>query len=326
MANGMSRGRPRSRSRSLSRDRLLEANGSDHLMQTFKDHNYPSDDLDGHASADSGGRSEHASKPQTQPISNLPFFPSSSQATINRFFRWMQGPPQPTTCRIAPLFGTLQRRYAAWVSRRRQRIRSALLLLFLFMCPVMYLLFRTSLRVKCTIPDYGEAKRLSCTSRLWPNSTICGIDGVNCRPFHDQKIAFNCPADCASVKIWNPRFIGNEEVNYRPLVIGGSREDGTPIYRGDSFICGSARHAGFISDSGGGSGVISLIGEQSLFPSVNANGISSIGFEPSFPQAFTFIAPSGWPSCGDSRWIVLSVIFISSIVVSILAPDPAPFF
>lgn len=47
--------------------------------------------------------------------------------------------------------------------------------------------------------------------------------------------------------------MGDQEVNYKSLVIGGALEtDPESSYRGDSFICGAALHAGVISNAAGG--------------------------------------------------------------------------
>lgn len=96
-----------------------------------------------------------------------------------------------------------------------------------------------------------------------PNSTICGLDGDRCRPFDNHSFAFSCPADCESTKLLEPYVVGAKEINYRSLVVGGrnSRGPDTSVYRGDSFVCAAALHAGIISNEAGGCGIVSRVGE-----------------------------------------------------------------
>jgi hypothetical protein len=116
-------------------------------------------------------------------------------------------------------------------------------------------------------------------------------------------------------------------------VVGGTA-DGTGadelVYRGDSFICGAAIHAGVLQDAKGGCGVISLIGEKSNYGSVLRNGILSVGFNSSFPLSFDLnrdqnvLASAG--KCRDPRWnlLILSTIFTS--LLSLFTTSPAAFF
>ena len=115
------------------------------------------------------------------------------------------------------------------------------------------------------------------------------------------------------------------------MVVGGSATAaGTdhPIYRGDSFICGAAIHAGIFSNHVGGSGVVSLVGEHNDFPAVDANGISSLNFTPSFPLSFTFLEGSGGNSaqCKDPRWGLVIITVLFTVLVSIFTTSPSAFF
>ena len=169
------------------------------------------------------------------------------------------------------------------------------------------------------------------TSR--PGGNECGIDGNNCRPFDNAIGAFQCPANCAGLQISNPYAVGDQEVVYKPLVIGGSQDDDLgrsstkPIYRADSFICQAAIHAGIVSNDNGGCGVVAFAGKQHSFPVSYRHGIQSIGFDSSFPKSFTFI--SGLSSeCGevDPRWSLLAVTVVFTTVLSIFTSAPAVFF
>lgn len=164
-----------------------------------------------------------------------------------------------------------------------------------------------------------------------PSPQFCGIDGRNCLPFTNSSIAFNCPANCLGAQVLNPRAIGNVSINYRPLVVGATQDATHPSalgYRGDSFICGAAIHAGVISNSVGGCGVISLLGQKTLFPSVESNGIQSIAFDSTFPMAFDFtksdaVSKASSKCRGDPRWalLVLSTVFTGLFGLFTWTPD-----
>lgn len=163
------------------------------------------------------------------------------------------------------------------------------------------------------------------------SSIECGIDGSACRPSHNKTFAFRCPADCQDTKIYSPETVGDIEYNYRNFVVGGSNAietDASPIYRGDSFICGAAIHAGISSNHGGGSGVVSLIGEHNNFRSFDANGISSLNFTPSFPLSFTFLESfSGSVAhCNDPRWVLLVITLLFTVTISLFTTSSSVFF
>lgn len=156
------------------------------------------------------------------------------------------------------------------------------------------------------------------------------MNGSACLPFQDHTFAFRCPADCQRSKTYNPETIGDKEYNYRNIVVGGSgldKNESLPVYRGDSFICGAALHAGIISDYRGGGGVVSLVGEQNNFQSIDANGISSLNFSSSFPLSFTFLRDNAGNThrCYDPRWKLLAITGIFTITVSIFTTSPPAF-
>ena len=142
-------------------------------------------------------------------------------------------------------------------------------------------------------------------------------------------MSFRCPANCKRVEVVNPHAVGDQEVNYKPLVIGGPTDAEETLentfYRGDSFICASAIHAGFVNDGTGGCGVVSLIGEKLNFPSVNRRHISSVGFDSYFPKSFTFL-PGTASKCRDLRWPLLAVSLTFTILLSLFTTSPAVFF
>jgi hypothetical protein len=119
-------------------------------------------------------------------------------------------------------------------------------------------------------------------------------------------------------------------INYRPLVIGGPMDDdadgyGHSVYRGDSFICASAIHSGYLKDLKGGCGVIKLVGERSDYPATKSHGIKSIPFDSYFPQSYTFIKDTS-ATCHDLRWPLLVVSVIFSTILSIFVTSPSVVF
>lgn len=82
---------------------------------------------------------------------------------------------------------------------------------------------------------------LGCTSTWWSANNGCGFDGKLCAPFDNTTFEYRCPAQCDYVILQNPRTVGNEEIAFKPLIVGGGDPDVT--YRGDSFICAAAIQA-----------------------------------------------------------------------------------
>lgn len=157
----------------------------------------------------------------------------------------------------------------------------------------------------------------------------CGLNGDLCRPFDNTAYAFRCPASCSRSSISEPYAVGNTTLEYRNLVIGGAPKGTSDIseaiYRGDSFICPAAIHAGYISDDNGGCGVVRLIGDHSGFPSTNRNKVNSAEFNSRFPLSFQFLAGKA-EKCKDLRWQILGVTLTFSIILSLFVTSPAVFF
>lgn len=122
--------------------------------------------------------------------------------------------------------------------------------------------------------------------------------------------------------------MGDQEIFLEPLVIGGPSTNHTDsplseyVYRGDSFVCQAAIHAGVISDKGG-CGVVALTGTHSNFHSTTLNKITSFPFSPSFPKSFTFV-PNVSSSCViDLRWPLLAVTATFTVLLSLFTTSPA---
>ena len=233
----------------------------------------------------------------------------------------LAGPNPPRIQHIRPFYPGLQQALPNLLKRRFPRRQQQLALLGGVLLTWL-LIFAIFLSSQLPIRD-GEGRHVvnvDCADTLWRPKNECGVDGIDCRPFENTQFSFRCPANCASVKVLNPRAVGPIDVNYRPLVIG----DG--VYRGDSFLCGSALHAGIITDSQGGCGRVSLLGKNQDYASVERHGIESIPFDSYFPLAFTLSSGSSisCPSDPRSPLLVASLFFTS--ILSLFATSPRIFF
>jgi hypothetical protein len=241
---------------------------------------------------------------------------------------WAEGPPNARDHKIKPLFPAIQEAplwlVDKYVPQKKHR-------LWLFMCyAVAWLLaFCLVMRqgLKATeIPGYGTPSDISCGTTYWLSGNQCGTDGNDCRPFSDSGFAFKCPASCGSYQVLNPRAVGTQEIVYSTFVIGGpSDSTNTTFYRGDSFICTAAIHAGVVTDAKGGCGVVSLSGKQSDYVSSTRNGINSIAFDSDFPLSYTF-GEGIQCSSADVRWSLLAVTVTFTAVLSLVTASAPLFF
>lgn len=211
-----------------------------------------------------------------------------------------------------------------------KRKHKILLLAVFYMCWILtfgLVLHRSAFAAD--IPGYGSPVRITCTDRFWNDGNGCGLNGDLCRPFENTSMPFRCPANCKRVQLLNPHAVGDQLVNYRPLVVGGPVDEQSKTshayYRADSFICGAAIHAGFINDASGGCGVVAQIGEKNSYPSVRQMHITSVGFDSYFPRSFSFL-PGTSAKCRDLRWPLLGVSLTFTILLSLFTASPAVFF
>ncbi|KAH6658437.1 hypothetical protein BKA67DRAFT_513436 [Truncatella angustata] len=244
--------------------------------------------------------------------------------------KWSSGPKEPTDYKIKPLFPVVQEAPLVlldkYLPNRRHRIwlfMGYVAIWLLTFCLVM----RQGLKAS-EIESFGTPSDVSCGTTYWVSGNQCGTDGNDCRPFSDGGFAFKCPANCASYKVLNPRAVGDQEVVYTQLIVGGpgsSSNTTNAIYRGDSFICGAGIHAGVISNSKGGCGVVKLIGQQSDFASSTRNGITSTGFTSYFPLSYTF---ENGIECDskDVRWPLLAVSVTFTAVLALFTSSAPVFF
>ncbi len=129
--------------------------------------------------------------------------------------------------------------------------------------------------------------------------------------------------------VLNPHAVGDQEINYHELVIGGPTDSSPlspPVYRGDSFICQAAIHAGVVSDARGGCGVVQLLGERSSYTASTRHGMSSIGFDSVFPKSYTFVTHLSSECIPDLRWPLLAVTVVFTSILSLCTVSPLVFF
>ncbi|KAM5354794.1 hypothetical protein ACJ41O_001440 [Fusarium nematophilum] len=256
---------------------------------------------------------------QLLPIEQFDFEETSDvQRRHLKFLQRLSGPDPARIQTIKPFFPSIQRYPIHLLDRYFATFRSkaTLLVVFLLLWVSAFSipLYAGSHALQDSHDDY--VVNLDCVDSLWRRKNLCGLDGLDCRPFINTSFTFRCPANCAGVQVLNPRAVGPLDVNYRPLVIGNG------AYRADSFICGSAIHAGIVTDSKGGCGRLSRTGEQKAFSSVERNGINSIPFDSNFPASFSFSADSDMTCSEDPRQVLLYISLFFTVVFSLLTTSP----
>jgi hypothetical protein len=117
--------------------------------------------------------------------------------------------------------------------------------------------------------EFGAPVAVDCYSSFWQYKDGCGLDGIACTPFANSTLLFKCPATCGTSATGSAMMYANGTLGFGSLLVVGDNLVG---YRGDSWLCESAIHAGAISGSVGGCGKVSLNGAASAFPSVPSNG------------------------------------------------------
>ncbi|KAH6636815.1 hypothetical protein F5144DRAFT_619977 [Chaetomium tenue] len=189
--------------------------------------------------------------------------PYPVRRVIKATAKWARGPSTPHRYRIEPLFPQVQHAPIVLLDKYLPRKLHRGFAVFGFF-GIWLLTFALVMReglIAAEIPEWGTPTQIGCGSTYWTSGNGCGVDGVDCRPFSDGGYPFRCPANCASYQVLNPRAVGDQEIIYQPLVIGGPAEPSntTAVYRGDSHICGSAIHAGVISNTDARQGTVSRV-------------------------------------------------------------------
>ncbi|RYN31207.1 hypothetical protein AA0114_g12204 [Alternaria tenuissima] len=288
----------------------------------------PADPADVPANSETSGEEYYS--PQEPYYANK-YIPPRLQRIWNNVVVWVKGPQPPRPWKIHPFFPKIQtapiQLLNNYFPERRQKI--ALLVFFYFCWLLTFGLVLHRSAFAADIPGYGSPVRIRCTDRFWSDGNGCGLNGDLCRPFENSTMPFRCPANCRREQLLNPHAVGDKNVNYRQLVIGGPTDEEETLentyYRADSFICGAAIHAGFINDASGGCGVVAQVGEKTEYPSVNRRHIKSIGFDSYFPRSFSFLSGTQ-AKCRDLRWPLLGVSLTFTILLSLFTTSPSVFF
>lgn len=242
---------------------------------------------------------------------------------------WAKGPPNPAPFHIRPIFPAAQHLPIVlldkYLPRRKQR--ALLLAGFLFVWLLTFALVKRQESSLTELKPWGKPQDIGCGNYFWGKNNQCDLNGNRCRPFQGTEFAFRCPANCASYQLSEPRAVGDQQVNYRPLIIGGPSDDADHFgaYRADSVICGAAIHAGVISNAEGGCGVVKVVGRRENYNSTFRNGIESIGFDSYFPMSYLF-EESVQCKAKDMRWPLLVVSVVFTTVFSLFTTSPALFF
>ena len=244
---------------------------------------------------------------------------------------WTKGPDPPQIQKIRPFLPEIQEAPAKFIDRVLPRTSHKLVLLaFFHLCWILtFTLVLHRSASAGNIKGYGAPNPIWCGANFWSSGNGCSLSGNGCRPFQGTYFGFRCAANCRSTMVLNPHAVGDQEINYRQLVIGGPQDDSPSnqgIYRADSFICQAAIHAGVIDNQKGGCGVVRLVGEQTEYHESRQNGISSIGFNSTFPKSYEFVTGLSSDCVKDLRWPLLSVTLIFTILLSICTVSPPVFF
>ncbi|KAF9462080.1 hypothetical protein BDZ94DRAFT_1261903 [Collybia nuda] len=253
-----------------------------------------------------------------------------STMKIGRIFSYLRGPrpkidlPEPMPwldINIRTRWGQFTLPLESLSSRLTRLFASPSLLVILGVTYIIGLAFFS--RAQSFITPASSS--IGCTATYWLPNDGCGLDGGLCLPFIDSLFEFRCPAQCKSVILQNPRTVGDQQVVFTPLVVGGG--DANRTYRGDSFICAAALQAGLISNNRGGCAALELIGNFSSFVPLTANGLSSIAFPTTFPLSFRFLPSTSLTHCEDRRDSALAFnVLVTWILFVILRPRPIIFY
>ncbi|QKX61294.1 uncharacterized protein TRUGW13939_08442 [Talaromyces rugulosus] len=246
--------------------------------------------------------------------------------------RWVKGPDPPHDLRFRPFFPKIQelpvQLFDHYAHTKPRKIAALLFIYFIWFLTWFLILVKSN--TSGNIEGYGRPQPISCASSYWSSGNSCGLNGNGCRPFKASPSAFRCPANCKSLILLDERTVGNQTLNYQPLIIGGPESNSSEpgIYRADSFVCQAAIHAGVVTDAGGGCGVVKLEGAAHSFPASTQNGFTSTEFTSTFPKSFSFVPlSSAQATCpSDPRWLLLGITTAAVALISIFTTSPGVFF
>ncbi|TFK19197.1 hypothetical protein FA15DRAFT_674663 [Coprinopsis marcescibilis] len=274
--------------------------------------------------------SDYSSSPPHSPTYlTAPLIPPNGNANPQTFLAkaaiWIRGPrPRLSLTPPSPLLNiTLPSRRETTIDLHLESHLNSILQPL--QTPIPYVLvilaYTILFSLLAHVQNYNVPPRVhkKCHSTLWGPNSLCGLNGQLCMPMNTSAVwDFKCPSGCADAELVGTRLVGNEEVEYKPLVIGGGDEEGT--YRADSFVCSAALHAGIISNNGG-CGRIRLLSSFTNFVPSTSHGVSSIGFPSSFPLAYTFSKDSSINPCSELSTTALFFSVSASFLLFLLHPS-----
>lgn len=137
-------------------------------------------------------------------------------------------PPPPTTMELTCALTGGRKRVSAPLdamcvrASRRAKLRHFYLLYLALWAAGFVLLIRAAYY------QPGSPPSVSCTASMWDDwpPDNCGLGMEECAAMLEEG-TYRCPGGCQLVNLGNPRWVGNERVSKRPLVIGG----GDGVYR-----------------------------------------------------------------------------------------------
>ncbi len=102
----------------------------------------------------------------------------------------------------------------------------------------------------------------------------------------------------------------------------------TYLYRGDSWVCAAAVHAGVVDDGNGGCGRVELSGQGREYAGARGGGgLRSIPFDSYFPLSFTVSEEPALVACpGESQGALLLVSLFFTATLSLLTTSPLLLF
>ncbi|SGY25253.1 BQ5605_C018g08594 [Microbotryum silenes-dioicae] len=243
---------------------------------------------------------------------------------IGRGLLYLRGPSPPwIETAVRPLWSQGElffNRKLAFMQRRRRFITPIFLLVWLI---AFVVLVRESFFNSRT--NVGTPEFILGTSSFWSKDDGCGLNATGCAPFINSSLVFRCPSQTLDVELLNNRAVGDQEIIFQSLVVGGG--DAQSTYRADSWICASAIHHGLFGNRKGGCGRLEMVGEFTGFVGVNKNGVGSVSFDSTFPSSYRFVDTVTQQGCRDIRDEILGFdVAMSTIFSFVIRPEPAAFF
>jgi hypothetical protein len=180
-------------------------------------------------------------------------------------------------------------------------------------------------KIRFIIPGFYFLLLLSTTLFIYFNLYAAKIDGatptrLTCFssyrnldiPQFGIRKELLCPGGCQKVRNWQPSYIASERLQGIAVIIGGEDK----IYRGDSWVCPSAMHAGLIGNDGGGI-VVETLQSNTTYAAVKGDHeITSFAFDSTYVISIKISAPQSCEFCHDQA--LNSVIFLA--IATIILP------